>query len=376
VAGATGPPLSLAVTTLVIGYLIPWMCMAVVVASSARYVTRRRWRQQQLELAAQRRAANTGGAPGPSQAPPPPALWFTSDDSAFGSTSQLVLAAVLLFLYVTLLSPQILTTLTFQLVRVPLKRLPTAPQQWPANTGAYETVFVWLRFQFAVVSPGLVLLFHKQVRQRVERILACLSRACYCRCSKRLAPAIHFTETRAADIITPVLFATDQGLFLRVADHMWGDAPDEASTSLNVPAPWTDGPRYVFQFCDVAILEDKTTSGAGQLRPLLPDVTPESQRRTLGSKPTDWSRKNVRFASVVSEIPALETCQVSDEPAPPRPMAPDTPVRWLRNKRTTLEMEIVSEDASVSPAGPAKGIDSATFSLPPGKKLYPRTSHV
>lgn len=38
---------------------------------------------------------------------------------------------------------------------------------WPVSTGTYETVLVWLRMQFAVVSPGVIAVLSKDVRKRV-----------------------------------------------------------------------------------------------------------------------------------------------------------------------------------------------------------------
>lgn len=80
---------------------------------------------------------------------------------------------------------------------------------------------------------------------------------------------------------TPVLFATSQGLHLRTLDPRWGpddEDADDVSTwvgghgghggggrgSEDAPPPgpptrhWGDDsrPRYVFQFCDLAVIED------------------------------------------------------------------------------------------------------------------------
>jgi hypothetical protein len=104
---------------------------------------------------------------------------------------------------------------------------------------------------------------------------------------------------------TAVLFSTGGGLHLRTLDPRWGDEEaDDVSTSVvegergrpggpsssSFPpaGPWGEDsqPRYVFQFCDLAIIEDLPKHSPDASTALAVMVSTIGQRKVQYTSPT------------------------------------------------------------------------------------------
>ncbi|KAE8738745.1 hypothetical protein FOCC_FOCC015755 [Frankliniella occidentalis] len=408
-----GDPPWLGAAVLTLGYLLPWAALVTCVSLAARRAALQRWRRRQLDIAAQQHGRGPGAAAaaapwGGGGSSPGTGLTFNLVDTPLGHLNlddyrALTLATVLVFMYLAMVVPGVLSTQVLQMMEARPRTAHGPDDLWPVITGTYETVLVWLRIQFAVVSPGVIVILSKDVRRR--------------------------TVVSAG---TAVLFATGQGLHLRTlapgpeedADDVstlvggGSTGPPGSSLPLAPVGPWagSPSPRYVFQFCDLAVIEDPpkhspeastaiATTGAlvaPRRRVMLPDTDerePSLTREELQvslAKPRSLSnsfRKNVRFASVVAEIPlplpsvaeaeaesgvwsdptssstASSASTSASRAALSSPASStDSPVRYVlsRPRTRSIELALVSGDLPSPPPHPGPGsLLGTTFSKAP-----------
>ncbi|XP_026275195.2 uncharacterized protein LOC113204292 [Frankliniella occidentalis] len=488
-----GDPPWLGAAVLTLGYLLPWAALVTCVSLAARRAALQRWRRRQLDIAAQQHGRGPGAAAaaapwGGGGSSPGTGLTFNLVDTPLGHLNlddyrALTLATVLVFMYLAMVVPGVLSTQVLQMMEARPRTAHGPDDLWPVITGTYETVLVWLRIQFAVVSPGVIVILSKDVRRRAVDVLRCLYQACcccVCCCCSRRANAVGQSQPQrrygqlAAPVTAPapvpaagaparlglaprwprlrhknavllsesletvvsagtaVLFATGQGLHLRTlapgpeedADDVstlvggGSTGPPGSSLPLAPVGPWagSPSPRYVFQFCDLAVIEDPpkhspeastaiATTGAlvaPRRRVMLPDTDerePSLTREELQvslAKPRSLSnsfRKNVRFASVVAEIPlplpsvaeaeaesgvwsdptssstASSASTSASRAALSSPASStDSPVRYVlsRPRTRSIELALVSGDLPSPPPHPGPGsLLGTTFSKAP-----------
>ncbi|XP_023214237.1 uncharacterized protein LOC111617143 [Centruroides sculpturatus] len=130
------------------------------------------------------------------------------------------------------------------------------------RTSKLETTFTWFRYVFACLYPLAVFWFRKDIRRKSLAVFGC----CRSNAVDDLSPPPvrpggrrkrgALKKSAAVNIATPVLFATDDGLHLRVLD---------LGACLNLNAKVDDvpsaRPRFVNYFCDVdeATAEERET---------------------------------------------------------------------------------------------------------------------
>ncbi|KAJ1526144.1 hypothetical protein ONE63_009305 [Megalurothrips usitatus] len=252
-------------------------------------------------------------------------------------------------------------------------------------------------------------------------------------------------EETVVSAATAVLFATGQGLHLRTLDPRWGveseDADDVStwvaggarggrgggggpSDSSFPPAPvgpWAadSQPRYVFQFCDLAVIEDlpkyspeaSTAVATIGLPAVLGDADTARRRKVIRdaddgepsltreelqaslAKPRSIAhslRKNVRFASVVSEIPLTgplssvaevdvesgvwsDPTSSSSTTTASASSEADSPVRYARPRTRSIELALVSGELLPAPKLPK---NAANHNHHPVSASRKRTSKV
>ncbi|KAJ9594241.1 hypothetical protein L9F63_014401, partial [Diploptera punctata] len=290
----------------VLGYIIPWIITAVLFTAIMVHVTSTRRRMYQLEEAALQRSQGrtTLANLGDSNMLRHSSSYQTSWSNWLGNAGPLAWEEVkfyflsfwILIFYIILLIPHILC------VNIP--SLSARPQVATSNsntsslppelkiieTGDYDCVLVWCRYSFTILVPIVIFLIHKEVRKKCEHMFCC----CCCKnnsivhldtarsisaCVEKRAEVLS-TETqikkditrtkyrrkkdkyrRIAHYRTPVLFATSEGLHLRLVDDQLEDNYyfNEADVGGRAAAGgkeqcWTVEPRFLCEFCDLALV--------------------------------------------------------------------------------------------------------------------------
>jgi hypothetical protein len=173
----------------------------------------------------------------------------------------------------------------------------------PVATGTYDCVFIWFRYKFTVLVPIFIIAVHKEVRKKCEHMFCC----CCCRNNavvhldnpRSISACVEKREhlsvqelnnqrqkqvsrkrnqtkkdkyTRVAHYRTPVLFATSEGLHLRIVDDRLEDSYYLNETDAGRVAAaggkeqcWTVEPRFLCEFCDVALLVSTPTKVANTI---------------------------------------------------------------------------------------------------------------
>jgi hypothetical protein len=167
-------------------------------------------------------------------------------------------------------------------------------------TGTYDCIFVWCRYKFTLLVPIFIIIIHKQVRKKCEHMFCC----CCCRnnsvvhfdtprsisacvenrtqqsvqdlntknrqATRKINPHKKDKYTRISHYRTPVLFATSEGLHLRSVDdrfsgsYYFSDTDTVGRDSAGAKEQcWTVEPRFLCEFCDVALIVSTPTDSAG-----------------------------------------------------------------------------------------------------------------
>ena len=216
-----------------------------------------------------------------------------------------LLSSLLLLLYILLLVPHILC------VNIPpLTTMTTVDNSVPNNssmselsavmTGTYDCIFVWFRYKFTLLVPIFIIIIHKEVRKKCEHMFCC----CCCRnnsvvhfdtprsisacvekrtqqsvqdlntknrqAKRKINPNKKDKYTRISHYRTPVLFATSEGLHLRSLDDRFGGSYYFSETDISgrnsaggKEECWTVEPRFLCEFCDVALIVSTPTDSVG-----------------------------------------------------------------------------------------------------------------
>jgi len=291
---------------LILGYVLPWIITAVLFTIIVSHVVSTRRRQYQLEEAALQRSQGraTLASLGNSSMLHRSSSYQTSWSNWLGNAGPLdwdevkfyFLALWILVFYVLLIIPHILC------VNIPSLSKPEEtilrsntsvlpPELKMIETGDYDCIFVWCRYTFTILVPIVIFLIHKEVRKKCEHMFCC----CCCKnntvvhldtvrsvsasVEKRvLSSAAEIVQARKdstkkryrtrkdkyrriAHYRTPVLFATSEGLHLRIVDDELEDSYYFNETEVGGRAAaggkeqcWTVEPRFLCEFCDVALM--------------------------------------------------------------------------------------------------------------------------
>jgi hypothetical protein len=207
-----------------------------------------------------------------------------------------------------LLVPHILCVNVPPLIAMEIREDPTAATKSSMSeltavlTGAYDCFFVWCRYTFAVLVPMCIMIIHKEVRKKSEHMFCC----CCCRnnavvhldnprsisacVEKRTQKSVtdlknqkekhilrkrhsdrHNKYSRISHYRTPVLFATSEGLHLRSFDdtlesgYYFNDTGGRCRAR-GKEEGWTIEPRFLCEFCDVALIVSTPTESIGNTK--------------------------------------------------------------------------------------------------------------
>ncbi|PSN48853.1 hypothetical protein C0J52_17018 [Blattella germanica] len=299
---------------LVLGYILPWIVIIVLFLTVICHVLSARRRQYQLEEAALQRSQgrSTLATIGNSSMLLHSTSYQTSWSNWLGNAGPLaweevkfyLLAFMILVFYVLLLIPHILCVNIPSLTATPQDVSNSSnnvlpPELVMIETGGYDCFFVWCRYSFTILVPIVIFLIHKEVRKKCGHMFCC----CCCKnnavvhldtarsisaCVEKRAQAE--TETiqnnqqvtrkkylgkrdkyrRIAHYRTPVLFATSEGLHLRLVDDRLEDSYYYNDTQIGSRGAaggkeqcWTVEPRFLCEFCDVALIASTPSESIG-----------------------------------------------------------------------------------------------------------------
>lgn len=227
------------------------------------------------------------------------------------------------------------------------------------HLGTVDGVVVWLRYIHAVVVPILIFLFHKDLRKKAEVILCCwrpnsVESKKSAKENRPISAFMHhkrrewekkqrkFLKT-VTNYNVPVLFATSEGLFLRLIDDNFGPsvkkeksaaAENEETLDDSLRNQWSIEPRFVMENCDLQLPMSATrgrqtvensaensnfgttvTVIVGKKEPNLksslkkPKTTEPEDEGFIDASPHSISKKVVHFDTEIEEIPTLEPKQ-------------------------------------------------------------------
>nr|CAD7268353.1 unnamed protein product [Timema shepardi] len=275
-----------------LGYIIPWAITVASICSMACHVSSVKRRQRQLEEASRQRHSQRNST--------------YLHSSSFGSTWSQVLGpansslplweearcylllAAIIVTYLVLVVPHVFT------ISVPSScpgmfvdhDLP--PELTPIFTGAFDLICTWGRYHFTILTPILIFTIHKEIRKKCEHLFCCCFHGNIVNNIDESQPVtitsqsvpkvqnnINNSETgkkneckrkikknkykkekyiRMAHYRTPVLFATSEGLHLRLVEGKFSENGLSESGRSFVNKALIAEPSFLCQFCDIGIL--------------------------------------------------------------------------------------------------------------------------
>ena len=145
------------------------------------------------------------------------------------------------------------------------------------NTNDAETVFVWLRYIHCALVPLTILVLNKDIRQKALDLVLCCRRARSSSVSPRPISALLHRQNleynrrhqkkkyKLCDYHVPVLFATQEGLYLRILDGELSEPSKEGEEQEVNKNMWTLEPQFSTELCDLKI--ETQTSVTHHLNP-------------------------------------------------------------------------------------------------------------
>ena len=129
-----------------------------------------------------------------------------------------------------------------------------------------ETVFVWMRFIHFALMPLIILVLNKDIRHKAGDLLICCGNSRSNSITPRPISALLHRQNleynrkhsqkkfRLCDYHVPVLFATQEGLYLRILDNELATPNKESlEVEANKNNMWTIEPQFITEICDLKI---------------------------------------------------------------------------------------------------------------------------
>ena len=128
-----------------------------------------------------------------------------------------------------------------------------------------ETVFVWMRFIHFAFVPIVVLILNKDVRQKAGELFCCGRSQSSSIAPRPISALLHrqnleFNKKhqqkkfKLCDYHVPVLFATQEGLYLRILDNELATESKEVhDLEAGKNNMWTIEPQFLTEICDLKI---------------------------------------------------------------------------------------------------------------------------
>ena len=128
-----------------------------------------------------------------------------------------------------------------------------------------ETVFIWMRFIHFAFVPIVVLILNKDVRQKAGELFCCGRSRSSSIAPRPISALLHrqnleFNKKhqqkkfKLCDYHVPVLFATQEGLYLRILDSELATQSKEAhDLEAGKNNMWTIDPQFLTEICDLKI---------------------------------------------------------------------------------------------------------------------------
>ena len=145
------------------------------------------------------------------------------------------------------------------------------------KTNDAETVLVWLRYIHCALVPLAILCLNKDIRQKAADLVLCCGRARSSSVSPRPISALLHRQNqeynrrhqkkkyKLCDYHVPVLFATQEGLYLRILDGELSEPSKEGEGQEVNKNMWTLEPQFSTELCDLKI--ETQTSVTHHLNP-------------------------------------------------------------------------------------------------------------
>ena len=185
-----------------------------------------------------------------------------------------------------------------------------------------ETVFVWMRFIHFALMPIVILILNKDIRQKAGDLLICCGRSRSSSITPRPISALlhrqnmefnkkhHQKKFKLCDYHVPVLFATQEGLYLRILDNELA-TPSQDSQEIEVNKNmWTIEPQFITEICDLKIegqsfvshYSNSSTAGEGKHEEDEGFHDNNSNHELVPNHEKKKPKKSVHFRNTVIEI--------------------------------------------------------------------------
>ena len=130
---------------------------------------------------------------------------------------------------------------------------------------------MFFRYVHAALVPFIIFLLHKDLRKKAEEILCCWRPNSVETNKKPTRPISDYMHRKRrewekkqkkfkniANYNVPVLFASSEGLYLRLVDENYGNFQtegklDEDILDDSIKAQWSVEPKFVMEICDLAV---------------------------------------------------------------------------------------------------------------------------
>ena len=193
----------------------------------------------------------------------------------------------------------------------------------------HETVFVWLRFIHCAIVPIVIFILNKDIRKKGTALLYCCgSRAATSNTPRPISALLHrqslevnrqkqMNKFKLTNYHVPVLFATNEGLYLRILDREMAVPSEDKHQDVNKNM-WNLEPEFVTELCDLKIegsrsvpqfnenlVDDKTMIIEERPEPKYFEEMDEGFHETNSDKElllNENKRKKVQFRNTVIEI--------------------------------------------------------------------------
>ena len=192
----------------------------------------------------------------------------------------------------------------------------------------HETVFVWLRFVHCAIVPIVIFILNKDIRRKGSALLHCCgSSRATSNTPRPISALLHrqslevnrqkqMNKFKLTNYHVPVLFATNDGLYLRILDRETAVPSEEKHQDINKNM-WNIEPEFVTELCDIKIEGPRSVPHFNDNHVNDKTIVLEDKRETPGLEDMDEgfhetnsdkellineNKKKVQFRNTVIEI--------------------------------------------------------------------------
>ncbi|TRY77226.1 hypothetical protein TCAL_10565 [Tigriopus californicus] len=208
-----------------------------------------------------------------------------------------------------------------------------------------DTIFVWLRYIHAALVPWVIFGLHKDLRKKAKDLVCCFRPnsvenasprpiSAYLRRQRKELQKQKKKFKNITNYSVPVLFATSEGLHLRVVDDNHQGLPEHKGfLEESIKSQWTVDPEFLTEFCDLQVITGTETVPPSPRKQLVFGSTVTLEGKTSSSvredegfeeemplikKDRDRRSKNPKVVHFDSNVEEIRESDLEPDPTPSR----------------------------------------------------------